>query len=880
MLTWIKLFMLLTVFVAVSETAPAQNNYPDNMVEADCSTDVEPMNWGVQVHWSSNANVVSNLNIPLVGDLDNDGHPDILCFSLPGQSSYSGQGNIDNQMLVFDGVTKQLKATISMTSPVSAYDAASYGLVRTSEGKGLIVTANYDNKLRAYDITSSNPNTPYWVSDVDYGSGSSDYAVNVSFADFNGDGHPEVYVRNKIYNAENGKLLATASTTNTGSSYAHWTHVTHRKLSSPMVANLYGDARPELILGNEIFEVTITNTNGSSGNSMTLVKQIDPPSGVPVDGHPQVADFNEDGYLDVFISIRTTDGHYGNVYCYVWDVHNNTVSSPLDISNSHSGKSIPLIADIDNDGSLEIVIQSGSTDSYNKIHAYKYIANSQTFSIMWSMHPDEDSFSNSFTAFDFNQDGILELVICDQSTLKIVNGSGKSHLTHNDTIPVYVLNTFPYSETTIMQYPVIADVDADGAAEIVSVGSTKLNILKSSGQPWAPARPVWNQYLYNITNVNKDLTIPTTVFNNATAFTAPDGVVRRPFNNFLQQTTTLDQYGRPFMPLANASATTDTSASYENNIFTYTFRFCNTGSQLLTAPFYITYYANTSGGTVIDIDTVTTTMAPEECLTWQVQFPDELLTSIPGLESIVVALNDHGQGVAQNGNQQEECITTDNFFTFHVDPCNIPKDTITADVCVREPYADENFDIPSSETETVGTHYFSRVYQIGECDSVIVLQLRVHPEYDQHFTETIPEGSSYDNHGIFLSESVLDGIERIDTSITYASVYGCDSTIHVTIQMAAAQLVLYLPNAITPSKSDGLNDGFFLPEKIQNQLADFEISIYNRWGEMVFYSTDKGFCWHGECKGKTFHDNVYQYVIHYSNHFGRIFTARGTITVL
>ena len=94
------------VFIAVSEIASAQNNYPDNMVEADCSTDVEPMNWGVQVHWSSNANVVSNLNIPLVGDLDNDGHPDILCFSLPGQSSYSGQGNIDNQMLVFDGVTK------------------------------------------------------------------------------------------------------------------------------------------------------------------------------------------------------------------------------------------------------------------------------------------------------------------------------------------------------------------------------------------------------------------------------------------------------------------------------------------------------------------------------------------------------------------------------------------------------------------------------------------------------------------------------------------------------------------------------------------------------------------------------------------------------
>ena len=249
----------------------AQVVLPDNMVQADCSTDVDAMSWGVNVHWSSASNVVSNLNIPLVGDLDGDGHPDILCFSLPGQSSYSGQGNINSQILVFDGVTKQLKATISMESPVSAYDAAAYGLVRTSEGKGLIVTANYDNKLRAYDITSSNPSTPFWVSDVDYGSGTGDYAVNVSFADFNGDGHPEVYVRNKIYNAENGKLLATAATTNAGASYAHYTHVTHRKLSSPMAADICGDSRPELILGNEIYEVTLTNLNGTSGNSLTLV---------------------------------------------------------------------------------------------------------------------------------------------------------------------------------------------------------------------------------------------------------------------------------------------------------------------------------------------------------------------------------------------------------------------------------------------------------------------------------------------------------------------------------------------------------------------------------------------------------------------------------
>jgi len=880
-LTWMKYFMFLMVFIAVSEIASAQNNYPDNMVEADCTTDAESMTWGVVNAWSSST-IVSNLNTPLVGDLDGDGHPDILCFSLAGQSHYAYDGyigNVGSELLVYDGVTQQLKTTLTLESPVPEYDAAAYGLVRTSDSIGLIVVACYDNRLRAYDITSATPNTPFWVSDETYATGTDKYAVNVSFADFNGDGHPEVYVRNKVFNAENGKLLATANTTNAGLSYAHYSQYTHRKLSSPFAADVYGDSHPELILGNEIYEVSITNTNGTAGNTMTLAQQVTPPGGAPVDGHTQVADFNQDGHLDVFISIKNTDAQAGTVYCYVWDVHNGQVSNPLSINTNRSGKSIPLIADIDNDGLLEIVLQSGASTN-RQIQAYKYYAGTQSFSLMWDMVPNEDTFSNSFTAFDFNMDGLLDLVICDQATMKIVNGSGKNHITHNDTVPVYELSTLPYSETTIMQYPVIADVDADGAAEIVSVGSSKLNVFKSSGQPWAPARPVWNQYMYNVTNINKDLTVPTTSFNNATAFTDPQGVVRCPFNNFLQQATLLDQYGRPFMPLANVSATADTTSSYENGVFTYTYTFCNTGSQVLAAPFYITYYANNYGGTVINTETVSTPLMPGNCITQQVQFAVEDLTGIPELENIVVALNDHGTGVAQNGGQQEECDTTDNFFHFSADPCPVIRDTVIADICVRESYSDENFDIPATETEEAGTYYFSRVFQVEACDSVIVLELRVHPEYHFYFTETISEGTAYDRHGIFLNESLLESGQSIDTSITHQSVYGCDSVTHVTIHVAASEITLYLPNAITPSKSDGLNDGFSLPETVRNQIADFEIMIFNRWGEMVFYSNDKNFCWHGEVKGKTFYDNVYQYVIHYSNHFGKRFTTKGTITVL
>ena len=36
--------------------------------------------------------------------------------------------------------------------------------------------------------------------------------------------------------------------------------------------------------------------------------------------------------------------------------------------------------------------------------------------------------------FDFNSDGVEEIVYRDESLLRVINGSGKSHITGNDTI--------------------------------------------------------------------------------------------------------------------------------------------------------------------------------------------------------------------------------------------------------------------------------------------------------------------------------------------------------------------------------------------------------------------------------------------------------------
>ena len=847
-----KRLIIWMLFVSAWTMARAQVVPPDNMEEADCATEVEAMDWGI-VQGSSSQPLSHMYAQPFVGDIDNDGQSEIVTagfYDSPGVSS----------SIIIYGPNLQLKYSIN-TSPMYVYGGYPIAVADVDrDGIAEIIVQNRDGFLRCYHHNGS----LIWTSNTSSATAQSQ-SPSLLLADVNGDSIPEVWSMQKIFNAVSGVELVTIPEL---IGYSLLYAGTGGNAIMPVFADFDNDGVLELAGGNKVYKLSITNTAGTSGNSATLWKTIT--SGGVGDGLTSVADIDLDGYLDIVV--------VQNGRMYAWKPYSGTGSNPELIAScpytSSTAGSRALLTDVNNDGYPEILFTY-----YANVAAYRYDPATQNLQLMWQKSTSDVSGATTMTAFDFNQDGSVEIVYRDESDLRIIDGT-----TGNNK------SSFACLAPTASEYPAIVDLDKDGQADIIASSSTydnnhdkhaKLLVFHSPANVrWAPARYVWNQHAYNVVNVNNDLTIPAYNFNPATTFTDPDGVVRRPFNNFLQQATTLDQYGSPFMPLANVSATTDTASVHENGIFTFSYKFCNTGGQTLENPFHITYYANNYLGPIIQTETVNNPLSADDCMTITSQFTETELLAFPNLETIVIAVNDNGTGVAQTGGQQEECDTTDNFFFFPTTPCNIPKDTVTADICVRETYSDGNFDIPASETQSAGTFYFSRIFQVGNCDSVIVLKLRVHPEYDFHFTETIPEGTSYDNHGIFLSESMLESGSRIDTSIAYQSVFGCDSTIHVSVQIAATDFTLYLPNAITPSKSDGLNDGFSIPAKAQEQMADFEIVIFNRWGEMVFYTTDKGFCWHGEYKGKTFYDNVYQYVIHYTNHFGKKFTVKGTITVL
>lgn len=70
---------------------------------------------------------------------------------------------------------------------------------------------------------------------------------------------------------------------------------------------------------------------------------------------------------------------------------------------------------------------------------------------------------------------------------------------------------------------------------------------------------------------------------------------------------------------------------------------------------------------------------------------------------------------------------------------------------------------------------------------------------------------------------------------------------------------LYLPNTITATDYNSTNDYFYIPAA--HNLEEMEIFIYDRWGMLVFHSTDPNFKWDGSVNGKIETLQVYSYVI-------------------
>ncbi len=82
-----------------------------------------------------------------------------------------------------------------------------------------------------------------------------------------------------------------------------------------------------------------------------------------------------------------------------------------------------------------------------------------------------------------------------------------------------------------------------------------------------------------------------------------------------------------------------------------------------------------------------------------------------------------------------------------------------------------------------------------------------------------------------------------------------------TIEVKQKFCDIWLPNAFTPD-GDGLNDVFRVLGNIAT-IHHMEFSIFNRWGERIFYTEDKYAGWDGHFKGTIAQIGTYVYLLKY-----------------
>lgn len=87
---------------------------------------------------------------------------------------------------------------------------------------------------------------------------------------------------------------------------------------------------------------------------------------------------------------------------------------------------------------------------------------------------------------------------------------------------------------------------------------------------------------------------------------------------------------------------------------------------------------------------------------------------------------------------------------------------------------------------------------------------------------------------------------------------GCKDTIQKSITILE-EFYIYVPNTFTPD-NDRLNNDF---EVSTVGINTFDIKIFNRWGELIFTSSDPRFKWDGTHNGKLIQDGTFTYVINY-----------------
>lgn len=122
---------------------------------------------------------------------------------------------------------------------------------------------------------------------------------------------------------------------------------------------------------------------------------------------------------------------------------------------------------------------------------------------------------------------------------------------------------------------------------------------------------------------------------------------------------------------------------------------------------------------------------------------------------------------------------------------------------------------------------------------------------------------------------VYDDAGSHPVAMIVTNAWGCSDTAVKYINVFS-DFSLYVPNAFTPD-GDQLNE-IFQPKGIG--IGAYELQVFNRWGELIFSSTDFTRGWDGTYKGQPCKVDTYAWKISLQNTFGQTRKTEGHVSLI
>jgi hypothetical protein len=406
----------------------------------------------------------SSYAMPVVADLDGDGLPEVLINSTSGIVGSRGRLLAAHGQ---DGTTafEIANANLAFGAPLAVGDLDGDGDLEIVGVRALSSGLPFPGVDADFVIVAwSHTGAELWASET-FTQDDLDYATAPLLVDLDHDGAPEIVAGRVILHATG--VTRGVGEHGRGSWGELFAGLSEAGLAAAADLNL--DGVDEVVVGNAVYGPDGQTLWSHGDDGMVAIANLD-------------ADPEAERIVCSYDAVRAIDDDHS----LLW--------GPLTIGAGTNIAAPAAIGDLDGDGLPEIIVGGGDV----------IVALHHDGTELWTSPSVNVTGAAGASLADLDGDGWLEVLYADEQNLWVLNGlTGAARLQATE-----------HSSSTMMEYPVVADVDGDGEAEILVAqsGADNTHAIAIFGAPpngaWAAGPDLWNQHAYARTHVEPDGGIP------------------------------------------------------------------------------------------------------------------------------------------------------------------------------------------------------------------------------------------------------------------------------------------------------------------------------------------------------------------------------------